>query len=187
MNKFLTVFRNWFAYAAMITLVCGVIYVTVQQSYRMSANDPQFQADGDAAIAIGKGADPKTLTDKGPTVDISQSLALWLIIYDAQGSVAATNATLDGTVPRFPKAVLDHVRNSGIDALTWQPRSGIRQATVSVHTNDYTVVAGRSLRLTEQRISLLGRQVFFGWAMSLLAMALVVLLLQMPEKRPAID
>ncbi|HVV55508.1 MAG TPA: hypothetical protein VHC47_09300, partial [Mucilaginibacter sp.] len=86
--------------------------------------------------------------------------------------------------PRFPKDVLDHVRSSGIDALTWQPKPGIRQATVSVHANGYTVVAGRSLRMTEQRISLLGRQVLFSWAMALLAMAAVTLLLQMLEKRP---
>ncbi|HVW12619.1 MAG TPA: hypothetical protein VHB54_02285 [Mucilaginibacter sp.] len=185
MNRYATIFRNWFSYAAMITLVCGIVYVTVQQSYRMSANDPQFQVAEDTAVALDKGADPKTLTGTSDGVEISQSLALWLIIYDMQGNVAATSARLDGAAPQFPKGVLDHTRSKGANAVTWQPRPGLRQATVTVGAKDYTVVAGRSLRLTEERISLLGSQVLFGWVLSVLAMLVVAFLQEMVMRKTA--
>ncbi|MBS1525157.1 MAG: hypothetical protein JST19_05875 [Bacteroidetes bacterium] len=184
MKNYASIFRNWFSYAAMITLICGIVYVTVQQSYRMSANDPQFQVAEDTALALDKGADPKTLTGANSQVEISRSLALWLIIYDMQGNVAASSARLDGAAPQFPKGVLNHTRSKGADAVTWQPRPGIRQATVTVGAKDYTVVTGRSLRLTEERISLLGSQVLFGWVLSVLAMLVIAFLQEMVVQKP---
>lgn len=176
MNKLSAIFKTWFTYAAAITLVCGIIYITVQQGYRQSANDPQFQIAEDAANAIIKGTDPKMVVGAGPSIEISQSLAPFLIVYNSSGSIAASNAVLDGGLPRVPDGVLDNARNNGINALTWQPRPGVRHATVSVRAKDYVVVAGRSLRMTEERIALLGQQVAFGWFMSLVGMALIVFL-----------
>jgi formate hydrogenlyase subunit 3/multisubunit Na+/H+ antiporter MnhD subunit len=41
MNKYVSIFKNWFAYAAITTLLCGIIYIVTQQNYRLTANDPQ--------------------------------------------------------------------------------------------------------------------------------------------------
>jgi hypothetical protein len=51
--------------------------------------------------------------------------------------------------------VLDHVRQSGEDRVTWQPEPGVRMATVVVRRGDAGggfIVAGRSLAETEDRI-----------------------------------
>ncbi len=37
------ILKYWIPLAAAITVVCGVIYVAVQQDIRMAANDPQIQ------------------------------------------------------------------------------------------------------------------------------------------------
>lgn len=177
------VFKNWFAYAAAITLVCGIIYVTVQQSYRQTANDPQFQLAEDAANAISKGADPKKLIGP-PTVDISQSLSPFLAVYGSNGNIIASNVTLDGGAPKVPRGLLNNARNNGMVAVTWQPRAGVRQATVSIRAKDYVVVAGRSLRITEERIDLLGEQVAFGWLMSLIGMGAILLLVSAIKNKP---
>lgn len=186
MNKFTSLFKSWFAYAAAITLVCGIIYITVQQGYRQSANDPQFQLAEDAANAISKGADPKALVGPNPGIEISQSLSPFLIIYHSNGSIAASNATLDGNDPKLPQGVINGASANGMKAVTWQPRSGVRQATVSIRTRDYVVVAGRSLRITEERISMLGQQVIFGWFMSIIGMAVVLFMINAVTTKPAL-
>jgi hypothetical protein len=178
MNKYTTIFKNWFAYAGIITLLCGIVYITVQQGYRSSANDPQLQMAEDAANALNKGADPKSLVSTTSAIEISQSLSPYLIIYDASGNIAAGSATLNGKALKIPQGVIDYIHKNGKDAATWQPEPGVRQAMVgfSAANKAYITVAGRSLRNTEDRIGLLGEQVLFGWAMSLLGMFVVAFL-----------
>lgn len=187
MSKFIPLFKSWFGYAAAITLVCGIIYITVQQGYRQTANDPQFQLAEDAANAISNGADPKALTGTGQHIEISQSLSPYLIVYNSNGSIAAGNATLDGNAPKLPKGVIDVARNTGITAVSWQPREGVRSATVSIRAKNYVVVAGRSLRITEERINMLGQQVLFGWFMSLIGMAVILFMINAITAKPAIN
>lgn len=186
MNKYATIFRNWFGYAAVITLVCIILYVTVQQSFRLSANDPQVQMAQDAAIAIDKGADPKTLSATATGMDIAQGLSPYVIVYDPSGNVVAGNTTLNGKPLRIPQGVIDYIRKNGRDAASWQPQPGVRQAMVGVvtATGKYIVVAGRSLAPTEERISRLGEQVVFGWVMSLIGMLVIVFLQSLMVRKP---
>jgi len=108
MNKLIVIFKDWSAYAAIITLLCFIIYFTVQQTYRQNANDPQYQLAEDAANAINRGTDPGFLINKGNIVEISRSLAVYLVIYDSALNVIATNATLDGKAPMLPRGVLNY-------------------------------------------------------------------------------
>lgn len=186
MNKYATVFNAWFGYAAIITLACGIIYVTVQQDFRLSANDPQIQMAQDAAIAIDKGADPKNLAGTNAATELSQNLSPFLVIYDPSGNIIAGTATLNGKPLKIPQGVIDYIRKNGRDAASWQPEPGVRQAMVGVSTakKDYIVVAGRSLAPTEERIDRLGEQVAFGWVMSLIGMLVVAFVQGMITKKP---
>ena len=180
MNRLTNVFINWIAYAAIITLMCGIIYITVQQNFRMNANDPQYQMVEDAANTLSNGADPKSLIPSTTNVEISKSLAPFFIIYDDAGNIAATNATLNGKPIKIPAGVITYIQKNGSDAASWQPQPGVRQAMVGLHTTTgkgYIVVAGRSLRKVEERIALLGEQVLFGWVCSLVVMFVIAFLL----------
>jgi hypothetical protein len=186
MNRLTNVFINWMAYAAIVTLVCGIIYVVVQQNYRMNANDPQFQMVEDAANALNNGADPKSLIPSTTNVEISKSLAPFFIIYDDAENIAATNATLNGKPIKIPPGVITYVQKNGSDAASWQPQPGVRQAMVAIHATAgkaYIVVAGRSLRKVEERIALLGEQVLFGWACSLVAMFVMAFLQDVVKRK----
>jgi hypothetical protein len=183
MNRFLIILKNWFAYAAAISLLCFLIYIVAQQNFRQEANDPQYQIAEDAANALNKGVDPKSLTAALGPVDLLKSLSPFLAIYDASGNEVASNATLNGAAPKIPQGVLDNIRRVGGESVTWQPQPGIRPATVAVRSARGIVVSGRSLRKTEERVSLLAQQVLFGWAMSMLAMLIVVTLQQVITKK----
>lgn len=136
--------------AVLATLCCGLVYAAVQQDLRMGANEPQLQLAEDAARALDSGAQPATIV--GSTkVDVAASLAPFVVIYDAAGNVLATDGQLDGHDPIPPLGVLDAARADPPNRVTWQPRAGVRIASVTVPWHGGTVLAGRSLREVERQ------------------------------------
>ena len=156
--------------AVLATCLAGLIYVVVQQDLRTGANDPQQQLAEDAAAQLNAGTVPSALVS-GTKVDLAASLAPFLVIYDTTGSVLATDGQLDGGPPKIPIGVLETARANGLDVVTWQPRPGLRFATVSLPWAGGSVMAGRSLRLVEQRESQLELLVAAGWLATLIALA----------------
>ena len=180
MKNVIPVLKLWILSAAVVSLVCGIIYVCVQQTYRSNANDPQIQMATDAVAALNNGADPKMLISSSIT-EISHSLKPFMIIYDGQGNPLAADGLLDGKIPSLPNGVLDFTRKNSEDVITWQPRTGVRNALVVEYTNsplNYFVVAGRSLRMVEEREQKLVMQLVFGWVVTLGLMLLLVSVLQ---------
>ncbi len=148
------VIRRAFAFflpvGVLATLCCGFVYTAVQQDLRMGANDPQLQLAEDAAHALDAGAPALTLV--GSTkIEVAVSLAPFIVIYDPAGHVLATDGQLDGHDPVPPRGVLDAARQDPPNAVTWEPRAGVRIASVTVRWHGGTVLAGRSLREVEQQ------------------------------------
>jgi hypothetical protein len=157
--------------AVLATVLCGLVYVEVQQELRSSANDPQYQLATDAAARLDAGAAPASVVDSTREVDLAASLSPFMIVFDHNHSILATDATLDGGRPAPPQGVLDAAGPSNPNLVTWQPRTGIRIATVTVAWSGGTVVAGRSLRLVEDRET--NAELISGlvWLAALLALA----------------
>ena len=173
----LRAFLYWLPVALCVTILSGLVYVAVQQSYRQSATDPQIQMAEDAAALLEQGVRPQDVVG-GSKVDIASSLAPFMIIYDASGHVVASSAQLNGSAPDLPPGVFDSVRASGEDRLTWQPQEGVRVAAVIARyrgpsaTNAPTiaprfVLAGRSLREVEERESQLTQMVGIAWIVAM--------------------
>jgi hypothetical protein len=144
----------WLPIAAALVAMTGLVYVTVQQSLRSGANDPQLQIAGDLAAQLGGGADPGALLGTAK-VDLATSLSPYAIVFDDTGHPVASTGVLDGTVPVPPAGVL-RAAGQHRNELTWQPRSGVRSAIVVVpfhaaNGRSGTVLAGRSLREVEKR------------------------------------
>ncbi len=136
--------------AVLATLCCGLVYTAVQHDLRMGANDPQLQLAEDAARALDAGA-PATSLVGSAAVDVAVSLAPFVVIFDPAGHVLATDGQLDGHDPIPPPGVLDAAHQSPPNAVTWEPRTGVRIASVAVPWNGGTVLAGRSLREVERQ------------------------------------
>ena len=142
----------WIPLAVLTVGLSGLVYVAVQQTHRSMADDPQIQMARDAAHALASGAATQGLVPANQ-VDISTSLAPYLVIYDANRQVMAASATLHGEALAPPAGVFDAARTGGMDAITWQPEPGVRGAVVMVaYANGY-VLAGRSLEQVELRES----------------------------------
>jgi hypothetical protein len=137
--------------AVLATLACGLVYLEMQQDLRSGANDPQYQLAQDAAARLDAGAGPSAVVDAGAAVDPSTSLAPFVIVFDSGHRVLAANATLDSGVPVPPAGVLDAAGHGSANAVTWQPRAGVRIATVTVAWRGGFVLAGRSLARVEEQ------------------------------------
>jgi hypothetical protein len=135
--------------AVLATLTCGLVYAEVQQALRSGANDPQYQMAEDTASRLAAGAKPADLVDTAVTVDAATSLAAFTIIFDSAGRVLASDVTLDGGQPVPPPGVLSAAKPGLPNAVTWQPRDGVRIASVTVAWSGGTILVGRSLRRVE--------------------------------------
>lgn len=135
------------------TFVAGAGYLISQQVLRMSANDPQIQLAEDAANHVAHGEIPSAVIPDRQ-IDMSASLASFIIFYDDSGRPVAGSALLGRSIPSMPRGVFDYVRSHGEERLTWQPRPGVRIASVVTRTTGGFVVAGRNLRELEVRESM---------------------------------
>ena len=148
-------FSTWLPLAVAIAVLSGLVFVAVQQDYRMSANDPQIQIAEDVAQAIvSNKASPDSIVPPEPTVDITQSLATFVAIYSATGTPIGSSVAIDGKLPVVPSGVLDKALANGENRLTWQPKAGARFAVVVASFGGKEpgfVLVGRSLKEVENR------------------------------------
>lgn len=168
-----------FAVIIIITGIMMTIYATVQQAHRSAANDPQIQIARDISDCLGSQKSIEPLLPKD-TINIAKSLGVFVTLYDTKGDPVTSTGLLDGHMPELPPGVLDVAKANGEDAVTWQPRAGVRQAIVveSVASSTVGYVAvGRSLHEVEVREANLVWIVFIAWILCL-ATILVHLVIQ---------
>lgn len=186
MTKFIfALFKSFIPLATVFTVVVLAICVAIQAEMRQSANDPQVQMTEDAATALFGGQLPQSLIPQ-ESIDISKSLAPFMIIYNEMGQPLASSADLNGQVPTVPQGVFEYVNLHGEDRITWEPADGVRSAIVvrSFRNKDSTgyVLAGRSLREVEKRKDQLFRNLFLAWGAGLVGIAAVVIIVEITNK-----
>ncbi len=175
--------RLWLLYFVLSVGLVAMVLITVQQSYRQNANDPQVQMAEDTATALDHGQLVASLVP-AQKVSLRTSLAPFLIVLDDSLNVVASSGELDGQTVVPPKGAFEAARNNvGKDTaqrqenrITWQPSDQVRMAAVIVHHNGGYVVAARSLREVENREDQLTQMISAAFVGLLLA-GLVLLLI----------
>jgi hypothetical protein len=153
MRRIKSILRHWLPLAVVITAMSGLVYLAVQQALRQGANDPQIQMAEDAAAVLARGGSVESVLPTAQ-VDLAQSIAPFIMVFDDTGTPLASSGQLHGQMPTIPAGVFEYVRRHGEDRITWQPEPGVRQAIVMVsYTGDRSgfVLAGRSFREIERR------------------------------------
>ena len=174
MSRFKSILKAWLPFAVTISAFCLLVYAVVQQAYRQSADDPQIQMANDAVTALSNGHEADTLVP-ATRVSIADSLAPFLIIYDSAGHELASSAVLDGQTPALPNGVLDSTKQLGENRISWQPRQGVRIATVIVSYKDDFVLAGRNMREVEQREAQVSMFASMTWILAMLGTLAVII------------
>ena len=164
-----SIFKIWVPLAIVTTLLSGLIYLTVQQDIRIGGNDPQIQISEDVARQISTGENPLDFIPP-IKVEVSKSLANYIIIFDEKGKIIGSSAVLDNKEPTIPQGVFGQTKSLGETRFTWQPRNGVRSAVVVNYykgSSSGFVLVGRSMREIEKRIDNLELIVFLAWVITL--------------------
>ena len=149
--------------AAMITVCCLLVYASVQQVYRTSANDPQIQMGRDVTNDLKHARSIDHYFSD--TVDLSESLSPFIVLYDINGKPLRSSGLLHGQMLPIPGGVfkdidLDHKE------ITTMPERKVRLAMSITKTGVQPiayVATGRSLNEIEFREASLLQTVFFVW------------------------
>lgn len=179
MSRFGNILRIWAPIATVTILLSGLIYISVQQDLRQSANDPQIQIAQDLAQSLQNGKTSQEIIGQ-TQVDLSKSLATFIIIFDDNGKPVASQAVLDGRIPTTPKGVFEYTKKNKQDKITWEPKPKVREAAVLVRfegSNPGFVLVGRSLSEVEKRISALEMQVKLGLIATLLGSLVLIIII----------
>lgn len=163
-SKLMKLIILWFPMVMTITVLSGLISVSIRQSIRQAANDPQIEIAEDTAAALTAGIRPQSIIPAGK-INIAKSLATFLIIYNESGYPLVSSGELDNQIPVPPAEVFKHAANSQ-NRITWQPKSGLKIAAVIEPFKGNPsgfVLAGRSLAEIEKREEQIFRMVFWGW------------------------
>jgi hypothetical protein len=168
------ILKQIFLLVIVLSVICGLVYWAVQQDLRMSANDPQIQLAEDTATQLNSGG-KLPVTAK---INITQSLAPFLIIYDKQGNPILSQASLNGQTPLLPTGVLADTQKLGEDRLTWQPAHNVRIAAIITPYKNGYVLAGRNLREIEKREDQLTNEVGLSWGIGIIAIVFTIICLQ---------
>ncbi len=144
-------FFTYLVFTGLISVLILLIYAAVQQGYRTAANDPQLQIARDISFAMKQNKPPGSFM-KYDTVDLNQSLSIFISVYDMNGKMLQSTGLLNGQPPSLPRGVFDYTKQHGEDLISWQPQKGVRIALVVEFVNGVGfVAAGRSLLEVEKR------------------------------------
>src|ERR1700710_239956 len=155
---------RWLMPIVVTTIIFGTIYVVTQQLDRLSANDAPARIASQVAAELREGQ--STTLGAQPHVDLSRSLAPFVVVEDAQGSATAGSGFLKGSLVSLPTGVLASAAKTGTDDITWQPQRGLRFATVTLKVGNQFVTAGQSLAPSEDRAGTFELLIGFGWLRS---------------------
>jgi hypothetical protein len=129
--------------------------IAVQQSLRLSLNDPQWQIAEDAAFKLSQGANPTSVVPND-VVDESRSLASFVTVVDSNIHVLASSGKIGTIVPLPPASAFPDAQKRGNNWFTWQhDNNTIRDATVIIPyqgPNTGYVLVARSMSSVEKTI-----------------------------------
>lgn len=168
----------------LVTLFSGLVYGATQQSLRLSADDPQVQITGDILNSLTQGADPKQLS--ATPADMSTALTPFVIIFDNKEKALGSTVELDKKIPVPPSGAFEKAKKYNENRFTWEPKKGLRQASVMVKYKDGYILAGKSLREVENRVKIIFRLVGVAWILGIAVTSLAFFLTR-PRKNAALE
>ena len=156
---------GWLTAAVIITLVFGSVYAALQQLGRRSANAAPAAAAAAQVQLIG------SETATAPRLELTPDSGVFVIVYGEDDNPVSGTATLHGSLPLLPAGVLQTARDTGADAVTWQPEPGLRMAIVARPAAGKVIVAGQSLTPYEDRDRMVLLFLAAGWLGSIVVLA----------------
>lgn len=166
--------------ALLLTIISLLIYVSVQQSYRTAANDPQIAIATEINSRLTKGESLQKFFED--TIDIQNSLLPFITIYDSAKRPVRSSGKLSGEFLKIPSGVFNNINKGVWKSITTQPQKDVRLAMVILRTvNDQYITVGRSLLEVEKRETALIKMISIAWIIMQAVLLLQLLLVRNRE------
>jgi hypothetical protein len=150
----------WIGALIILIVFTGMTYGVMQQIERQGANDGPLRLASEVSSELARGG--TTTIDGLPRVDLSNSLAPFVVVFGVDGKPSSGNGYLHGALASPPSGVISTARKAGQGSVTWQPSTGLRFATVSIRSGNRVVMAGQSLAPSEHRTESIGTIIALG-------------------------
>ncbi|MCU1585074.1 MAG: hypothetical protein JWM49_1630 [Microbacteriaceae bacterium] len=150
----------WIGALVILIVFTLMTYGVMQQIERQGANDGPLRLASEVSSELARGSG--TTIDAMPRVDLSNSLAPFVVVFGVDGKPSSGNGYLHGALASPPSGVISTARKAGQGSVTWQPSTGLRFATVSIRSGDRVVMAGQSLAPSEHRTESIGTIIAMG-------------------------
>ena len=152
----------WIIIIFIVTFNCLLVYIVAQQTLRLGANELPSQLAMETLIELQNGKSMEEIIPK-EKIDISKSLNAFVLVYDRNKNLVDSSGILDNIKPVYPKGVLEYLDNNNESRVTWQPKAGLRFASLAIKYDNGYIVAAKSLSETEKLIDKLGELILFAW------------------------
>lgn len=167
--------RLWLALVGTATLLLGTAYALTQQSTRLAADDLPLATAQRVAQELEGGADASDVVPN-LKVDLKDNTNMFVTVTDSSYHVVASSAKLNNKTPLPPKGVFEFTKQHGQDQFTWEPASGVRQATTVISYKDGFILSGQSLKPAEDRITTFTAITMVAWLTTVLWISVVTLM-----------
>jgi hypothetical protein len=181
-NTVVKTFSAWLPLSVAIVCTYGIMYLAIQQYIRLSANEVPQQIAEDIKEKLEQGLPVTEAIGSMENVNMEKSKAPFVMVFNAAGALTNTSASMGGVVAVPPGGVFSTAKQKGVNKITWQPKPGVRNATVTlpyaVNGHRGFVLAGKSLKGTEARERFLSIQIAAGLIITLFVTFLATLVVQ---------
>ncbi len=133
----LDIFLHWLPLAFVTTVLCGVVYATVQNTIRQAANDPQIEIAHNIAMELAKGA-PTDGLSSARKADMATTLSPFIMVFDENKKVVVNNSTISGKTPELPAGVLEEAKKMASIVLPGNPLKtfGMQLSLTTIQVNN---------------------------------------------------
>ncbi len=171
---------------AIFSIVFISICYTGRLVLRQQANDPQVEVTEQVAGIIRQGAPLDAIVGAAQQIELNDSDALFVAIFDQDKNLAGSTALVNGQSISVPAESFDLAKAQGDYRFDLEVSEGRKMAAVIRPVDDTAyVLAGRSLAEFEKRADTLSLPIWIGWGISVL-LALVLSPLLKPLRPIAI-
>jgi hypothetical protein len=177
MKKYLAI---WLSLMLAGIFTAGCVYIVAQQTIRMGENAPAAAIAYETRIKLENGQAPDQATGK---TDIRVSLEPFVMIYDAQRKLVATSASYGSESLVIPPGVFDSIDKNGDNRVTWQPKPGLRFATVGIKHADGYIIGCVSLTEAEKLINQITLLLLVGSAAYAIGCAILLGVISLIRRR----
>ncbi len=159
MNWLIGSWKKISVFIGITILFYATLFLLLQHKLRDGANEIPDNTASEFKRLLGNGDHLYPALAEFRPIELDGTAGTFIMIYDSTGTAIINSARLHKIAPMLARSALLQAKVEGRNALTWQPKKGVREAVVIMpYSGPYDsgyIAVGQSLKAAEQQIRML--------------------------------